>query len=135
MAIILPPGVREGSFIISVVDGGEFLQLAVRWSTPLLDVLVMHRWMISDADCGFMSYHPSVLGFEATRSELRKRSSDAVESISRIPLPFAVMTQVVAKNNLSFKEGGGTKMIYVDLRTAAGVQYGVAADADEFKDV
>ena len=82
-----------------------------------------------------MSYHPSVLGFEATLSELRKRSSDAVESIARIPLPFAVMTQIVAKNNLSFREGGGTKNRYVDLRAAAVVEYGVVADADEFTDV
>ena len=82
-----------------------------------------------------MSYHPSVLGFEATLSELRKRSSDAVESIARIPLPFAVMTQIVAKNNLSFREGGGTKMLYVDLRAAAVVEYGVVADEDEFTDV
>ena len=43
MAIILPSGVRAGSCTISVIDGGDFLQLAVRWPTPLLDVLAMHR--------------------------------------------------------------------------------------------
>ena len=47
-----------------------------------------------------MPYHHSVLGFESILSELRKRSSDAVESIASIPLPFAVMTQVVAKKTM-----------------------------------
>ena len=46
-------------------------------------------------------------------------SSDAVELIARIPLPFAVQTQLVSKNNLLFREGGGTKMLYVDLKAAA----------------
>ena len=115
VAIILPYRVGASNFTISVVGGGGFLQLRARWPTPLLDVLVLHRWKLSDADRGFMPYHHSVLGFEATLSELRKRSSDVVESIASIPLPFAVVTQVVAKNNLSFREGG-TKMLYVDSR-------------------
>lgn len=101
----------------------------------MLDVLLMHRWKLSDAYRGFMSYNPSVLGFEATMSKLRKTSSHVVESIARTPFPFAVMTQVVAKCNISFREGGGTKMIYVDLRAAAIVNYGVVAISDAFTDV
>ena len=62
-----------GNFTITDVDGVGFGQ-SVRRLTPLLDFLVMHRWMLSDADGVFMYYHPSVLGFEATLSELRKRS-------------------------------------------------------------
>ena len=104
MEIILPLGVGATNFTISVVDGGAFLRLAVRWPTPMLNVLVMYKWKLSDADRRFLSYHPSVLGFEATLSEICNRRSDAVESIARMPLPFAVITQVVAKNNPSFKE-------------------------------
>ena len=121
VAIILPSGVGSGNFTITVVDGGQFLQLAVRWPQALVDVLVMHRWKLADSQSGFMLYHPSVLGFEASLSELRKRSSDAVESVARIPLPFAVQSQVVSRHNPAFREGGGTKMLYVDL-TAAVVE-------------
>ena len=43
VAIILSSGVVCGNFTITVVDGGGFLQLAVRRAIPLVDVLVMHR--------------------------------------------------------------------------------------------
>lgn len=80
-----------------------------------------------------MSYHPSVLGFEATLSELRSRSTDSVESVARIPLPFAVQTQIVSKVNLVFREGGGTKMPFVDLKASVLEDYAVVADTDDFK--
>ena len=135
VAIILPSGVGSGDFTITVVDGGHFLELAVRLPRPQVDVLVMHRWKLSNPESGFMSYHPSVLGFESALIELRKRSSDAVESIARIARPFELITQIVSKNNLSFREGGGTKMLYVDLKAAAVEEYGVVADTEEFTEV
>lgn len=135
VAIILPSGVGSGDFTINVVDCGQYLQLSVVWPQPLMDVLVMHRWKLADPSSGFMPYHPSVLGFEAALRELRRRSSDAVESVARIPLPIAVQTQVVSKTNLSFREGGGTKMIYVDLKAAVVEEYGVVADSDAFREV
>lgn len=133
VAIILPSGIGTGDFSINVVDGGQYLQLAVRWPQPLLDVLVMHRWKLTDSDSTFMPYHPSVLGFEATLSELRSRNSDVVESVARIPLPFAVQTQIVSKANLAFREGGGTKMLYVDLKAFVLEEYAVVADTEDFK--
>ena len=95
----------------------------------------MHRWKLSNPSSGFVPYHPSLIGFESALSELRKRSSDAVESIARISLPSEVITQVVSKSNLSFKEGIGTKMLYVDLIAAAVDEYGVVADTEEFTEV
>ena len=81
-----------------------------------------------------MFYHPSVLRFEAGLRRLRQRGSDAVESIARIPLPFAVQTQLVSKNNLPFRERGRTKMLYGDLKAAATEEYGVVADTESFQD-
>lgn len=135
VAVILPSGIGSGDFTISVVDGGQYLRLAVLWPKPLLDVTVMHRWKLGDPNNGFMCYHPSVLGFESALRELRKRSSDAVESIARIPLPFVVQTELVSKKNLAFREGGGTRMLYVELRAAEVEEYGVVADTDAFTDV
>lgn len=77
-----------------------------------------------------MPYHPSVLWFEASLSELRKGSSEAVESVARISLPFALQSQVVSKHNPAFRESGGTKMLYVDLKAAVVEEYGVVADTD-----
>ena len=82
-----------------------------------------------------MPYHPSVLGFEASLSELTKRSSYAVESVARILLPFAVQLQVVSKHNQAFRKSGGTKMLYVDLTAAVVEEYGVVADTDAFTEV
>ena len=132
MAIILPSGVGSGDYIIAVVDGGHCLQLAVRLPKPLVDVLIMHCRKLSNPSSGFMPYHPSVIGFESDLSELRRRSSDAVESIVKISLPFEVITQVVPKSNLSFKERSGTKMLYVDLKAVAVNEYGVVTDTEEF---
>ena len=95
----------------------------------------MHLWKLSNPESRFMSYHPSILGFESALSELPKRSSDAIDSIARIALPFEVITQRVSKNNLSFREGGGTKMLYVDLKAAAVEEYGVVAYTEEFTEV
>ena len=119
MAIILPSGVGSGDFTITVVGEEYLLQLAVRWPTPLVDVLVMYCWKLSNLNSGFMPYHFSFIEFDSDLSELQKRSSDVVESIARISLPFEVITQVGSKSNLSFKEGGGTKRLYVDLKAAA----------------
>ena len=46
------------------------------------------------------------------------------------PFPFAAMTEVVAKSNISFREGVGTKMLYVDLWAPDVFDYGVLAGAD-----
>ena len=115
-----------------VVRVRETRKRGYRYTT---DVLVMHRWKLSNPASGFMSYHTSVLRFESALSELRKRSSDAVESIARIALPFELITQIVSKKNLSFREGGGTKMLYVDLKAAAVEEYVVVADTEEFTEV
>ena len=64
VAILLPSDVGSGDFTITVMDGGHFLQLTVGWPKPLVDVLVMHRWKLSNPESGFMSYHLSVLGFQ-----------------------------------------------------------------------
>ena len=69
VAIILPSGVGSGDFTITVVDGAHFLQLAVRWPKPLVDVSIMHLWKLSNPSSGFMPYHPSVIGFESALSE------------------------------------------------------------------
>ena len=45
------------------------------------------------------------------------------------------MTYVVSKSNLSFKEGGGTKMLYIDLKATAVDEYGLRADTEEFTEV
>ena len=95
VAIIVPAGVGSGDFTIAVVGGRQLLQLAGRWPQPLVDVLAMHLRKLTDSQCSFMPYHPSVLGFEASLRELRKLSPDAMESVARTPLPFAVQSQVV----------------------------------------
>ena len=71
------------------------MQLTVRYSMPPVDVLVMHRWNLEDVENRFMSFHPAVLRFVSALRELRKRSSDAVGSGARIPVPFAVQSDPV----------------------------------------
>lgn len=95
----------------------------------------MHRWKLSNPASSFSSHHPSVLDFESALSEFRRRCSDAVESIAHLKLPFEVITQLVSKNNLSFQEGGGTKMLYVDLKAAVVAEYDVVADTEELTEV
>ena len=66
---------------------------------------------------------------------LGQKSLDAVESISWIPVSLAVQISLVLKNNLAFREGGGTKRSYVDPKAAGTEEYGVVVDTDSFQDV
>lgn len=115
-AILLPSGVGSEDFFVRVVDGGEYLELTVVWPPALIDLTVMNKkWLIPNAAGGFQLYHPKMIGFEMALKELRSRSSDLVESVARIPLPFPVQSHIDASYNLAWKDSEA-KMVYVDLK-------------------
>lgn len=47
------------------------LQLDISYSMPLVDIIVMHQWKLSDTEGGFMFYRSSALGFENAMNEPR----------------------------------------------------------------
>ena len=72
-----------------------------------------------------------VIGFADSLRKLRLRSSDEIESVARIPLPFAAQTHIEQKFNLAWSESS-TKMVFVDLE-AYKEQYAVENDIDNFE--
>ena len=58
-------------------------------------VTLMHKkWLNRTSTDGFEPYHPKFLGFEKALEKLRKRSSDHVKSVARIPLPHPVLSHI-----------------------------------------
>lgn len=115
VAIVLPSDIGQGHFSVRVVDGGEYLELTVIWPTSLIDISVMHRkWLAPGASGGFAVYHPKFLGFEVAPKELRERSSDSIEPVARVPLPFLVQSHIPGKYNLAWRDSA-VKMLYIDL--------------------
>ena len=72
LAIIVPSGVGPCDFTIAVGDGGQFLQLVIRWPKLLVDVLLMHHRKLCNPNSGLMPYHTSVIRFKSALGELRK---------------------------------------------------------------
>jgi len=115
VAIILPSGIDKRGFSIRVSNDGGYLELTVTWPTPLVRVETMHKkWLVSEGEDDFEKYHPKVMGFDMPLQNLRKRTSDSVKSVARIPLHFLVQSQM-ENYNLAWKDNTA-RMVYVDLR-------------------
>ena len=92
------------------------------------------KWLgQSSSQGGFEIYHPRVIGFEHALACLRERSSDNVESVCHIKLPFAVQQHVFDKFNLSF-EDGKVLIVYIELNAVLD-EYALAKDIDGFEAV
>ena len=71
LATVLPSGIGSGELSVRVVDGGEYVELAVMWPEPLVDLQVMHKkWLNADGRDRLLPYHPKYLGFEAALKKL-----------------------------------------------------------------
>lgn len=134
VCINLPSGVSSDGFAVRVLEGGEFLELAVVWPQPFADVDLLHRkWTtLRTEDSEFMSeFHPEMLGFEQTLKTLRERSTDIVKTITKISLPFPVETHMVSQFALAWRDDT-TRAIYVRLR-ATEEDYAVKNNSVEFE--
>lgn len=132
VAILLPSGVEAGEFAVRVMEGGKSLELSVVWPLPLMEPKTMHKkWLDLDNQSGFASYHPKVVGFQQALKQLRSRSSQEVESVAIIALPFAVQTHIESKYNLCWK-GTTVRMVYIDLK-AVMEQYAHINDNESFE--
>ena len=133
IAILLPCGIKTGSFSVRIVEDGHCLELALRWPQCLVDVNLLHKkWLGKPAaDGGFEICHLRVLGFERALANLRDKSTDDVESVSHIKLPFAVQQHVFGKYNLSYHDGKEL-MVYIELKAVVR-QYALTKDKDSFE--
>lgn len=132
LAILLPSGVTVGNFSYRVLEGGREFELTVRWPDPMVDLDMMHKkWLTEDGPGRMEKYHPKYIGFEHALKVFRSRSSDRVESLARIALPFAVQTHIECRNNLGWREDR-SRMLYVDLK-AYEQQYAEIKDENSFE--
>lgn len=141
VSIILPSGVSSGSFSVSVVDDGDILDLSVDWPKSLSNATVMHRKCIGKPilQGGFEAYHRKVIGFENALKKLRSDRLSKLSSVCRIVLPYRVLTKIINKTNLAFRdsENGSdssqnyTLMLYVELESV-GSNYSNQNDVDSF---
>lgn len=131
LAVILPSGVDAGGFSLRVVDGGQFLEITVKWPRPLIDLNLMHKKWLGGPDSTYQVYHPEFIGFQEGMKKLRQKSTDWIESLARIPLPFPVETHIHDKHNLAWRDDS-TKLLYIRLK-ASVEQYAVNSDKEQFE--
>lgn len=134
VCINLPSGVESSDFSVRILEGGESLQLSLTWPQPLLNVDTLHRkWSsLRKNDPEYMSaYHPEMLGFESALKGLREKSTDAVQSVTRISLPFPVETHIVSQNALAWRDNS-MRAVYIRLR-AIVEDYAVCNNSAEFE--
>lgn len=130
LAIVLPSGIECGNFSLRVINGGGCLEVTVKWPTPLLDLSMMHKKWLTGVSSPYQVYHPEYIGFQESMKKLRCKSTDWIESMTRIPLPFTVETHIHDKHNLGWRDNS-TKLLYVRLK-AAVEQYAVHTDKEKF---
>ena len=114
------------------MEGGREFELSVIWPKPMIDLYIMHKkWLTAGSTDRIERYHPKFIGFENALKIHRKKSSDSVESLARIALPFPVQTHIEKRYNLGWKDDC-TRMLYVDLK-AYEQSYAILQDENSFE--
>ena len=134
VAMLLPSGVEQGMFSVSVVDGGRFVEMVVQWPNALVRMDVLHRKWLSTRLIGHRleMYHPKIVGFERALKGFRRQASDNVESTCRIPLPFTVETHIAEQTNLAEKNSS-VRIVYNDLKAAVD-SYAAGSNSAAFEE-
>lgn len=131
-SIALPPGASAGAFSVKVSKDRRKLQAAVEWPPPLARVKMLHRkWLCGARQERFESCHLRIAGLEKNLKRLRDRSSQAIESIAEIRLPFSAQARIVAQHNLGWREHP-TKIAHIELE-ACVEDYPTAVAPQELK--
>lgn len=60
-------------------------------------------------------YYPEYSGFQENMKKVRRKSTDWIESMTRICFPFTVETYIHDKHNLGWRDNS-TKLLYVILK-------------------
>ena len=116
LAILLPTRVGYNDYTLRVSEGGRSFPMRCGWPPEFCQMDILHRkWLRSEASESMELYHPKILGFESFFQNLRDRSTDGVESVANIPLPFPVESCIYCQYNLGWRETT-TKFVYVDLQ-------------------
>ena len=133
LAIVLPSGVEYGGFFARVVEGGEFVELKVCLSGPMVNLEYLNKnWVVSSEDNQRIEpYHPKIIGFQNSLKDLRWAAADNVESTGRIPLPFSVQTHIEEKFNLAWRDLT-VRILYLRLK-ATIESYAIVKDSDAFE--
>ena len=100
VVINLPSGVVVGDLIISVPEGGLFLEFSVRWPQQLVNLELLHmKWLRSNE---ISMSHRKIEAFEHALKRKCAKVTDYVMSTTKIPLPLAVQTHIEQKSNIAF---------------------------------
>lgn len=119
IAILLPSGVGQGKWQVSVGNGGTILELTVNWLFVLLNMDALHtKRLCSSSKSNFSRHHPQFPAFENALRGLRERVSDTIESTARFSLPFPVETHIYCVTPL-LHSSTSSKILYVALRAYA----------------
>lgn len=74
----------------------------LKWAKPLSNLKMLHReWLLSKENDRVELYHPKLIRFEHHLKSQWPRSSDKVESMAIINLPFQVQTHTSEKFSLA----------------------------------
>lgn len=131
--IQLTCGCTKDDYIINISENGRVLEVTVSWPSPMSDIYMMHKkWLdlppvhpdhktVNDAE---------ILGFQESLRKLRKTNSDKLNSVIRIPLPFAVQKQYEA-HPMGWR-GTTHRGLYIRLR-ATDNAYGLTSNNKDFE--
>lgn len=129
VAVLLPSGVTETMAFVES-DGCTLVVKAI-WPEMLTNLDKLHaKWLQAKDPNRLPPFHPKLMGFKQHYKTLRKRSSDKLISVARIPLPF----QVHQKLDVIYKLGdsSGSRIIYIELQAFCD-NYNDASNPGDFE--
>lgn len=118
------------SLSLRVVNGGTVVELTVKFPVFLTDLQLLHKMFLSSDDSFYKVYHPEFIRFQENLRHLRSKSTDWVESMACIALPFPVETHIHKNHNFAWRDNS-TKLLYNRLKAALD-NYAEHNDNDKF---
>lgn len=86
---LLPSGITEDMFELSVAQYGLRVNIRVQWPEVVHNVHhLFYKWLKAGSLGGFADYHPHVLAMERAFANLRRRASQALDTTTKISLLF-----------------------------------------------
>lgn len=84
VAFVSQSGVEAGEVSVRIVEDGNFQERAVKWPVTLFYLEVMDNNWLTDPSCQYEPLHPEFNGFIERMKPLRARSTNWIDSSTRV---------------------------------------------------